>query len=163
MERCSENPARRSECPRCDRETEQRQRRNQVPPVPTCCVRCNSARLLKDDSGIRPFFQPEKSRNHQGYCSPGILKMPRIARMYIGYPRLVATWVTNGPLTTPVRPCVRSITPPANVSSAMSDVVVQYNIVLAFTSNRPFACEVQQLSRTVHRGDAAINRSLAHG
>jgi hypothetical protein len=27
----------------------------------------------------------------------------------------------------------------------MSDVVVQYNIVLAFTSNRPFACEVQQL------------------
>jgi hypothetical protein len=50
---------------------------------------------------------------------------------------------------------------PANVSSAMSDVVVQYNIVLAFTSNRPFACEVQQLSRTVHPGDAAINRSLA--
>src|SRR5260370_21258017 len=34
-----------------------------------CCVRCNSARQLKDDSGIRPFFQPEKSRNHQGYCS----------------------------------------------------------------------------------------------
>jgi hypothetical protein len=159
MERCSENPARRSECPRCDRETEQRQRRNQVPPVPTCCVRCNSARQLKDDSGIRPFFQPEKSRNHQGYCSRDLKDAED---------RQDVHWVSQAgsnlghkrTLTTPVRPCVRSITPPANVSSAMSDVVVQYNIVLAFTSNRPFACEAQQLSRTVHPGDAAINRSF---
>jgi predicted nucleic acid-binding protein len=32
-------------------------------------VRCNSARQLKDDPGIRPFFEPEKSRNHDGNCS----------------------------------------------------------------------------------------------
>ena len=69
MEWCSESPARRSKCPGCDRETEERQRRNQVPPVATCGLRCNSARQLKDDSGIRPFFEPEKSRNHQCYCS----------------------------------------------------------------------------------------------
>src|SRR4029077_6366466 len=65
------------------------------------------------------------------------------------YPRPVTTWVTNGPLTTPVRPCVRSATPPRNVSSAMRDVVAQYNIVLAFNSNPPFACGVEPDSGSV--------------
>ena len=39
------------------------------PPLATCLVRCNSARQLKDDPGIRPFFEPEQSGNHDGYCS----------------------------------------------------------------------------------------------
>ncbi len=52
--------------------------------------------------------------------------------MYTGYLRLVTTSTTVGPLKTFVRPCVRSITPPTNVSSAMSEVVAQYAIGFRF-------------------------------
>ncbi len=96
-----------------------------------------------DSSKTIPAYAHSLSLSKPGttmVTASGILKMPKIARMYTGYPRLVTTWVTNGPLTTPVRPCVRSTTPPRNVSSAMRDVVAQYNIVLAFNSNPPFAC-----------------------
>ena len=65
----AESPAGRSECPGCDRETEQRERRDGVPPLATCGLRCNSARQLKDDPGIRPFFEPEKPRSHDCRCS----------------------------------------------------------------------------------------------
>lgn len=91
-----------------------------------------------------PAYAHSLSRRTPGttmVTAPGILKTPMTARTYTGYPKLVTTSVTNGPLTTPARPCVRSITPPKNVSSAMRDVVVQYNIALAFNSNPPFPCE----------------------
>ncbi len=99
-----------------------------------------------DSSKTIPAYAHSLSLRNPGttmVTAPGILKMPMIVRMYTGYPRLVTTWVTNGPLTTPVRPWVRSTTPPRNVSSAMRDVVAQYNIVLAFNSNPPFACGVE--------------------
>jgi hypothetical protein len=99
-----------------------------------------------DSSKTIPAYAHSLSLRNPGttiVTAPGILKMPRIAKMYTGYPRLVTTWVTTGPLTTPVRPCVRSTTPPRNVSSATRDVAAQYNIVLAFNSHPPFACDVE--------------------
>jgi hypothetical protein len=107
-----------------------------------------------DSSKTIPAYAHSLSLSSPGttmVIAPGILKMPMIARMYTGYPRLVTTWVTSGPLTTPVRPCVRSTTPPRNVSSTMRDVVAQYNIVLvlAFNSNPPFACGVEPDSGSV--------------
>ena len=101
--------------------------------------------IAPDNSKTIPAYAHSLSLRNPGttiVTAPGILKIPRIARMYTGYPKPVITWVTNGPLTTPVRPRVRSIIPPKNVSSAMRDVVVQYNIALAFNSNPPLACEV---------------------
>jgi hypothetical protein len=53
------------------------------------------------------------------------------------------------------------MTPPKNVSSAMRDVVVQYNIALAFNSNPPFACEVEP-SFGVKPGRLRISVDLEH-
>ena len=60
-----------------------------------------------DNSKTIPAYAHSLSLRNPGttkVIAPGILKIPTIARMYTGYPRLVTTWVTNGPLTTPVRP-----------------------------------------------------------